>query len=366
MKIKFVNLQREFNLLKNRLVKDFLEVGKTGQYVNGKNLYKFEKKIANFLGVKYCVGVSSWTDGAILVFKALSLKSSDEVITPSNSFIASCGAIVAAGAKPVLADVDHTYNLSYQNTLKLITKKTKVLMPVHLYGAPCKDIFKFKSICKKKNIILIEDAAQSIGASINNIMTGAIGDIGIFSLHPLKNLGVYGDGGIISTNNKRIYEKILLLKNHGLKNRDHAVCWGYNARLSDLNAKFASTKLNFLKDWNKKHRNIAKFYNKNLDDSIIKPKIDKNIQSVFHNYIIRVKNRNRLKKYLLNLGIETSIHYPIPIHLQKPFKNIKKIKLKNTENYSKEILSLPIYHSLKKKEIEYIVKKINFFISKNK
>ena len=366
MKISFVNLKREFNLIEKKLIKDFLEVGNTGQYVNGKNLNDFERKIAKFLGVKYCIGVSSWTDGAIITFKALSLKNTDEVITPSNSFLASCGAIVAAGGTPVLADVDETYNLSYESALKLISKKTKVIMPVHLYGTPCEDIFKLKDLCRKKRIVLIEDAAQSIGAKIQNKMTGAIGDIGIFSLHPLKNLGIYGDGGIISTNNKKIYEKLLLLRNHGLKNRDTALCWGYNARLSDLNAKFASTKLNYLNNWNKKHRTIAKYYSDNLDESIIKPKINPKNVSVFHNYIIRVKNRDKLKKYLLQNGVQTSIHYPIPIHKQKPFKNINKIKLKNVEKFSKQILSLPIYHTLSKKEINYVVKKINLFIKKNK
>ena len=366
MKIKFVNLKREFNLLEKKLTKDLVEVGNTGQYVNGKNLYEFERKIAKFLGVKYCVGVSSWTDGAILTFKALSLKKSDEVITPSNSFLASCGAIVAAGATPVLADVNETYNLSYDSAIKLISNKTKVIMPVHLYGTPCEDIFKLKNLCRKRKIILIEDAAQSIGAKIKRKMTGAIGDVGIFSLHPLKNLGIYGDGGIVSTNNKNVYEKLLLLRNHGLKNRDTATCWGYNARLSDLNAKFASTKLNYLNNWNKKHRNIAKYYNDNLDQSIIKPKVNPNSQSVFHNYIIRVKKRDRLKKYLFKSGVETSIHYPIPIHKQKPFINMSKIKLKNVEKFSKEILSLPIYHTLKKKEINYIVRKINLFMKKNR
>ncbi len=361
--IKFVDLSREFKQLKNKLINDFIKVGLSGQYVNGKNLKKFEKIFSKFIGVKYCVGVSSWTDGAILVFKAMGLHKNTEVITTSNSFIASCGAIIASGLKPVLVDVDETYNTNLKIIKKSVSKRTKVIMPIYLYGRIPEDIFNIKKFCSQKKIFLIEDAAQAIGAKIKNRKAGSIGDVGIFSMHPLKNLGVYGDGGFITTNNAKIYNKLLLLRNHGLKNRDVADSWGYNARLSDLNAKFATTKLKYINKWNKRHFKIAQTYNKYLDSSIIKPRISNLKNSVFHNYVIRLKKRDELKKFLYKNGIETSIHYPIPIHQQKMLIN-NKIYLPNTEKFSKEMLSLPIYHSLKDKEIKYIIDKVNLFIKK--
>tara|TARA_A100001015_G_C14850460_1_gene656257 strand:+ start:149 stop:853 length:705 start_codon:yes stop_codon:yes gene_type:complete len=232
-------------------------------------------------------------------------------------------------------------------------------MPVHIAGIPC-DIIKIKEISKKFNLHLIEDAAQAFGAKFQNKYVGTFGDINCFSLHPLKNFHVYGDGGIITTNSKKYFNQIKLLQNHGLKNRDQSIIYGINSRLDTIQASFGNYKLDFIEKWNSKHLQIAKMYDKFLTDKVIKPFYKKNTQPIFHNYIIRVKKRKKLIDFLIKNGIETKIHYPNAIHQHPIYKN-KIYKLENTEIYSSSGLSLPIYHSLKKTEIHYIIKKINQF-----
>ena len=359
MKIKFVDLSNEFKKNKNQLRKIFEKVGNSGQFVFGNELNKFEKNVSKFLGVKYAIGVGNWTEGMVIALKALNLNKDDEIITVSHSFIATVGAISYSGYKSKLVDIDETFNIDPSFLEQKITKKTKAIMPVHLTGMPCQ-IDKIKKLCKKYKLYLIEDAAQSFGAKYKNKFTGSFGDISIFSLHPRKNFHVYGDGGIITTNNQNLYKKILLLRNHGLLNRDIATTWGTNSRLDNLQAAFGNYYLRKINQINKKHREIANFYNNKLTNRVIKPEYDKTkYEPIFHQYVIRVKDRSKLIKYLSKNGIETGIHYPVPIHLQPCYK--RKIMLKNTELFSKEILSLPIHPSLKKNELNYIVDKINHY-----
>lgn len=238
-------------------------------------------------------------------------------------------------------------------------------MPVHLSGIPS-NLSEIKKICKDNNIILIEDAAHAFGAKYGKFFLGAIGDVGIFSMHPRKNFHVFGDGGLIVTNNTKLFKKLKLLRNHGLKNRDEAILWGTNSRLDNLQAGFGNIMLKKIKSWNKKHYEIANFYEKSLSKFVKTPKYDKkkSIPS-FHQYIIRTKYRDKLKKFLKTKKIDTAIHYPKPIHLQKTFiKTYGKISLPNTELNSKEILSLPIYNSLDQKKLNYIVKNIEIFFKK--
>lgn len=302
-----------------------------------------------------------------MVCKALDLKKNDEIITVSNSFIATCGAISYYGSKPVLVDVDDTLNIDVNLIEKKINKNTKAIMPVHLSGIPS-NLDKIKKICKKRNLIFIEDAAHAFGGKYKNKQLGTIGDIGIFSLHPRKNFHVLGDGGLIVTNNKRFYEKIKLLRNHGLKNRNEASIWGTNSRLDNLQASFANFFLKKINKINLKYLKIANYYNKHLNGIVITPKFDLKISTpTFHQYIIRVKSRNQLRKYLFKKGIETAIHYPIPIHKQKAYiDNYGKIKLEKTELFSKQILSLPINNFLKQVQLDYIINNIkNFYKSTN-
>ncbi len=367
MRINFVNLNNEYSILKKDLHASLKKVASSGQFVFGNELSNFEKNISKLLKVKYVLGVGNWTEGMGLVCKALNLKKNQEIITVSNSFIATCGAIAYNHLKPVLIDVNDDLNMDYSLIEKKINSKTKAVMPVHLSGIPCA-IDKIKKICKKHKLFFIEDAAHAFGGKYKNKYLGTLGDVGIFSLHPRKNFHVYGDGGLIVTNNKMIYQKLLLLRNHGLKNRDQASIWGTNSRLDNLQASFGNIMLKHIKKWNNYHLQIAKFYSKKLKEYVQTPIFDEKISKpTFHQYIIRTNKRDKLKKFLEQKGIQTAIHYPIPIHKQKAYLNsYGKIKLKKTETYSKKILSLPIYPGLSKSKLNLITNTIISFFKKNK
>lgn len=362
MKIKFTNFSREFLDLKKAFSKKLHDIGSRGQYVLGEELKIFEKNIQKFLNVKHALGVGNWTEGTVMVFKALNYNYDDEIITVSNSFIATCGAIVYSGLKPKLVDVGNDMNIDTRLLKKIISKKTKAIMPVHLSGIPS-DLKTLKEICQKNKLHLIEDAAHAFGAKYKDKFIGTIGDVGLFSLHPRKNFHVLGDGGLIVTNNSKLYKKLLLIRNHGLKSRDKALMWGTNSRLDNLQAGFGNIMLNKIDVWNKTHLNIAKVYSYHLKKYLVIPKFDSKISKpTFHQYIVRTKYRNELRKFLKQNNIETAIHYPIPIHRQEAFKkNFGKVQLPNTEKYAKEILSLPISPYLTNKETKYIVKKIKEF-----
>lgn len=365
MKVNFTDLRSEFKFFEKKFINKFKSVGKKGEFVFGKELENFEKNIKKFLKVDYALGVGNWTEGMIMVCKALNFKPKDEVITVSNSFIATCGAIAYYGCRPVLVDVDNSMNIDASLIEKKITKNTKAIMPVHLSGIPF-DLHKIKKIAQKHNLILIEDAAHAFGGKFNKMYLGTLGDIGIFSLHPRKNFHVLGDGGLIVTNNKKIFNKIKLLRNHGLINRNESSIYGTNSRLDNLQAAFANIMLKEINKINNRFVKIAEYYTENLKDCVQTPIYDlKKSKPTFHQYIIRTKRRNDLKKYLKRKGIETAIHYPVPIHKQKAFKDsCGKIKLKKTEEFSKKILSLPINNYITNKEIEYVVKNIKEFLTK--
>ena len=367
MKIKFTEFQSEFKTLKKSLVNKFLSLGKKGEYVLGKELDLFEKEVKKFLKVKHVLGVGNWTEGMIILLKALNFKKNDEIITVSNSFIATCGAIAYYGSKPVLADINDDLNIDVNMIKKKITTKTKAIMPVHLSGIPA-NLSAIKKICKENSILLIEDAAHAFGTKYKKSFLGTIGDVGLFSMHPRKNFHVYGDGGLIVTNDTKLYSKLKLLRNHGLKSRDEAIIWGTNSRLDNLQAGFGRIMIKKIKSWNNKHYKIANYYEKSLSKFVKTPVYNKKItKPSFHQYIIRTKYRDELKDFLKKKGIETAIHYPKPIHLQKAYlRSFGKISLPITEKNSKEILSLPIYKSLTQKKLSFIVKNIKiFFQNKN-
>jgi dTDP-4-amino-4,6-dideoxygalactose transaminase len=365
MKINFTNFPKEFQILKKDFISKFIYLGSKGEYILGKELYKFERNIEKFLRVKHAIGVGNWTEGIIMLLKALNYRNNDEVITVSNSFIATCGAIAYAGQKPILVDIKDDLNINPSLIEKNITKKTKAIMPVHLSGIPA-NLNLIKKICNKHKLHLIEDAAHAFGTKYNNEYLGTIGNAGVFSLHPRKNFHVLGDGGLIVTNDTKLYNKIILLRNHGLKNRNESLVWGTNSRLDNLQAGFGNIMLKKIKEWNKKQLDLAIHYSKNLKNFVQIPVYDlKNSNPSFHQYIIKTKYRDRLQLYLKKNGIETAIHYPIPIHQQKAFINqYGHIKLPKTDLYNDRILSLPINPYLKKNEINFIIKKIKEFYKK--
>jgi dTDP-4-amino-4,6-dideoxygalactose transaminase len=364
MKVKFTDLKSEFFYLEKDLINSFKKIGKKGDYVLGKELEIFENKIKKFLNANYVLGVGNWTEGMIMVCKALNLSKQDEIITVSNSFIATCGAISYAGCKPIMVDVDKTLNIDVELLEKKITNKTKAIMPVHLSGIPAK-IDQIEKICKKHNLIFIEDAAHAFGGKYKDKYLGTYGDIGIFSLHPRKNFHVLGDGGIIVTKSKRLFEKLKLLRNHGLKNRNESTIWGTNSRLDNMQASFGNVMMKKISILNKKFLKIADYYTKNLKFVVQTPIYDSQISTpTFHQYIIRTNKRDELKKFLSKKGIETAIHYPKPIHKQKAFvEAYGNIKLKNTEKYSKQILSLPIHPFLNNQQIKYVVSSVKLFFN---
>ncbi|MDB3943295.1 DegT/DnrJ/EryC1/StrS family aminotransferase [Candidatus Pelagibacter sp.] len=362
MNVKFTNFPKEFKILKKELIKKFNKIGLKGHYVLGDELKDFEKNIQKFLKVKHVLGVGNWTEGTVMVLKALGYNRGDEIITVSNSFIATCGAIAYEGLVPKLVDVGEDLNIDVNKIKEKITKKTRAIMPVHLSGIPS-NLDQLKKICKKKKLHLIEDAAHAFGTKYRNNYIGTIGDVGVFSLHPRKSFHVLGDGGLIVTNNTKLYKKILLLRNHGLKNREESLIWGTNSRLDNLQAGFGNIMLKKISSWNKKQLEIAKKYSKNLSKKLKTPIYDLKISNpTFHQYIVRTKLRDKLKIFLNKNKIDTAIHYPIPIHKQIAYKKqFGNIKLPLTEKFSKEILSLPINPYMTDNEVNFVIKKVNEF-----
>ena len=363
--IPLVSLKKQYLTIKKEIDGMIQNVLNNGQFILGKNVKNFERKFADYCGSKYAIGVNSGTNALFLSLLACGIKKGDEVITVPNSFISTVLAISYTEARPVFVDIDpNTYNIDVLKIEKKITNKTKVIIPVHLYGQPA-DMDPIIKIAKKYNLKIIEDACQAHGAEYKNKKVGTIGDIGCFSFYPTKNLGCYGDGGIITTNNKKIAKKILLLRNYGQRKKYHHDIIGHNARLSELQAAILRIKLKYLDMWNAKRREHAKQYNKLLSDihSIKMPTEINSSKSVYHLYVIRTKKRNKLQQFLFKKGIITEIHYPIPIHLQKAYCDLGYAKddFPRTEICAKEIISLPMYPELTNKEINYVCNTIKKF-----
>ena len=360
--VNYINFPLQYKKIKTELLNAVEKVFESGNFVLGQKVKKFEKNFAKYCGTEYSLGVGNGTDALFMVMKALGIGKDDEVITVPNSFIATVGAIVATGAKPVFVDVDDDYNINPKLIEDAITKKTKAILPVHLTGRPA-SLDKILEIADKNKFYLIEDAAQAVGAKYNGKKVGSFGIAGCFSLHPLKNLNAYGDGGVITTKDQQIYEKLKKMRNHGLKNRDECTFFAFNSRLDELQAAILNMKMKYLDKWTKRKCEIANFYQEGLSD-IVKVPFDKpNEEAVYHTFIIKADKRDQLQKFLLKKGIETKIHYPIPLHLQEASKylNYKKGDFPKTEEQAKKILSLPIYPELKEEQLELVVREIRNF-----
>ena len=265
----------------------------------------------------------------------------------------------------MFVDVGEDYNIDVDHIAKAITPKTKAIIPVHLTGRIV-EMDSLKQLAEERSIHIVEDAAQAVGATYKGKKSGSFGDTGCFSLHPLKNLHVHGDGGVITTDNKEIYETINKMRNHGLKNRDECEFWGWNSRLDEINAAIANLKLDYLDDWNKRYREIAKIYISELKGVVKTPKIDEHEKPVFHRFIIEHEERDKLQSFLLSRDIHTAINYPIPLHLQQAAKDLNYMKgdFPVTETQSEKILSLPIYPELDDIQIEYVIDSVKEY-SKN-
>ena len=363
MKVRYSYLKQQFGNSPDlwKKLKDFVD---TGDFTLGKPLQEFEKKFAKLIGTKYAVGVNSGTDAIKLSLKVIGIKSGDEVITAANTFVATVGAICELGAIPIFVDCDDSFCMNTDLVEEKITKKTKAIVPVHFTGYMT-NMIKLNKIAKKYNIPIVEDACQSILASINKKNSGTWSDFGAFSLHPLKNINVWSDGGVIVTSNKKYYEHLKLLRNHGLVDRDNVRICGYNSRLDTFQAVVGNWIIpSATKIANQRIRN-AKYFDKNLEkikEISIPPRI-KNFKIVYHLYIVFVENRDELLKYCLKKGIEAKVHYPIPMYRQPAmnFLKHKKSDFPVSERHAKSIISFPCDQHLSKKEQDYIISTVRNF-----
>lgn len=388
MNISLLNLKRQYKYLKNDIEKVISEILESGAYINGPYTKKLEERLKEYLNVKHVIGVANGTDALVITLKSLGIKEGDEVITTPFTFFATAEAISMVGAKPVFVDVRlEDFNIDSEKIEIAITDKTKAIMPVHIFGTPA-DMDKINEIAQRYNLYVIEDACQAIGAKYKGKMVGSIGDVACFSFFPTKNLGTYGDGGLITTNNDEIASVCRALKAHGSgvqgeiafnllnnvqkevreeKNVDDTVynpkkyynyLIGYNSRLDELHAGILNIKLDYLDKWNDKRIENARYFDENLKNMEFKlMNLDKENKNVYHMYILQSENRERLIEKLEKNGIGYGIYYPVPLHLQKVYKKMgyKEGDMPNSEYLSKRTIAIPVDPELIQEEKEYIL-----------
>lgn len=368
MKVSYLNLNKSYSLITKDLTKAFKKVIQSGIMVHGKELESFEELYANFSSVKYAAGVGNGLDALVIALCALGISKEDEVIVPSNTYIATLIAVSRVGATPVLVEpkID-TYNIDFRKIEKAITSKTKAIIPVHLFGQAVQ-MDKILKIAKKHKLFVVEDNAQSHGTKYKGKVTGSFGDINATSFYPGKNLGALGDAGGITTNNKDYYHKAVLFRNYGEKKKYYNDVIGFNSRLDELQAAFLKVRLKNLSKNNKRKKEIAKFYLENLKGvgDLVLPVTEEGSTHVYHIFCIRTKHRDGLQKFLSEKGITTLIHYPIPSHLQKAYAhlNFKKGSFPIAEELAETSLSIPIFPEITKKELDYIVASVKDYYKK--
>ena len=360
--IEYENLKKSNNFFIKKFETTFKKFCNDGKYILSKNVLNFEKKFSNFLSAKYCTGVGNGLDALVMSLKALNLEKGSEVILPANTYYATLLAVLRCNLRPVLVEPDLlTYNIDYKAIEKKLTKKTKVILVVHLYGKSCQ-MDKILEICNKNNIFLIEDCAQSHGAKFKNKFTGTFGIFGCFSFYPTKNLGCLGDGGAVLTNSYTYDRTIKMLRNYGSIKRYQNEILGINSRLDELQAAFLNLKLNYLNKINKHKIRLATIYNKNLNKKFIKPFKSEDFFDVYYVYTIRHPKRDLLREYLKREKIFTDIHYPVPPYRQKAVSHLFKNKdYPISEEIHKTTLSLPISYMTTIKNVKYICKILNKF-----
>jgi dTDP-4-amino-4,6-dideoxygalactose transaminase len=348
--IPFNDFKREYEAIGEEVTQAIQRVLKSGWYVLGTENEKFEEEFSKYIGSSFGIGLNSGSDALFLAVKALGITTGDEVITVSHTMVSTVDALIRNGARPIFVDIDpKTYLMDASKIEAKISDKTRAILPVHLYGHPV-DMDPIMEIAKKHNLYVIEDACQAHGAEYKQKKVGSIGDIGCFSFYPTKNLGGYGDGGMIVTNNEELADKLKKMRNYGQSKRYYHDFVGVNSRLDEVQAAILRTKLPYLDSWNEKRRKLAMIYNdllKNMD--LITPIEKKYAKHMYHLYVVRQKQRDKFQQHLLKGGVQTLIHYPIPVHLQAAYKTQDKLPV--TEKICNEILSLPINPWLKESEV---------------
>lgn len=355
--IPILDLTKQYQSIKDELNKALTDVAAAGAYILGPNVKKLESDFAQYLGCVNTIGVASGTDALLLALKALNIGVGDEVITVAFTFVATTEAIGMVGATPVFVDINpDTFNIDANLIESKITPKTKAIIPVHLYGQPC-DMDLIMSIAKKHDLYVVEDCAQAFGAEYKGKKVGTFGEFGCFSFFPSKNLGCMGDGGLVSTNSAELADKVRVLRAHGAKVKYYHDELGVNSRLDEMQAAVLNIKFKYIDGWNESRRQLAYRYNKLFEGSkVVTPKEIENVNSVYHQYTVKVPNRDEVQKKLQEAGIGTMIYYPVPLHKQKVHTHLPEVSLPHTESCTEVVLSLPIFPELTHEEQDFIVK----------
>jgi dTDP-4-amino-4,6-dideoxygalactose transaminase len=359
MKIPFIDLKTQYLTIKDEVKKEFNDIFDTTSFILGEKVKNFENNFASYCNKKYAIAVNSGTSALHLALVAKNIKQNDEVITVSNTFIATAEAISYMGAKPVFVDIDPlTYTIDVNKIEEAITKKTKAIIPVHIYGHPC-DMDRINSIAKKYNLEIIEDCCQAHGTEYKGKKVPIYG-IGCFSFYPSKNLGTYGEGGAVVTDDEEIAEKILMLRNHGQKEKYYHKYIGYNYRMDEFHGAVLGVKLNYLDKWTEMRRVNAKLYTKLLSGIVNTPVEIEYAKHVYYLYTIRVKEREKLIEHLKSKDIVTVSNYSLPLYLQEAysFMGIKKGTFPETERAALEIVALPMYPEISEEQIKYVASAI--------
>ena len=363
MQIKCNVLDRQFQMYQQEYEEAALRVLRSGWYILGNEVKQFEEEFAAYTGRKYCVGLNSGLDALIMSVRALGIGEGDEVIVQANTYIATVLGITENGATPVFVEPDEYFNLDAERIEAAITDKTKAIMVVHLYGQ-ASNMNRILEIANKYHLPIIEDCAQSHGACFDGKMTGTFGVSGCFSFYPTKNLGAFGDAGAIVTDDKEFADKIRMMRNYGSRIKYVNEIEGINSRLDEMQAALLQVKLTHMQELNDERKVLGERYTKGIhNDKLIKPEIREQADSVFHQYVIRCSEREKLQKYLEEQGIQTQIHYPIPPHLAECYQQMgyKVGDYPITEQYANEVLSLPLYTGMTLEEQDYVIEKLNRF-----
>lgn len=362
IKVPYISFKKIVADNKSKYTKSFIKTLDSGNYINGSECIKFEKYFSKYCNVRYATGTSNGTCALRMGIEDFNFEAGSEIITPPNSFIASTSSIISSSLKPRFVDISHDWNMDIDKIESHINSKTKAIMAVHLTGRPM-NMIKLKKIAKKHNLILIEDAAQSIGAKFKNQKIGSFGDFACFSLHPLKNLFAFGDGGMIISNSKKFIKNISIRKNHGLSSRDTCDYFSCNCRLDEFQASLLNIQIKNIDKINHTKRKIAKIYNESLSDFVTVPLETKDEFHVYQTYVIFTEKRDQLQKFLNQKGIQTIVHYPIPIHLQPASKNLgyNEGDFPIAEKLSKKVLSLPSFVGISNSQLNYVIDNIKLF-----
>ena len=365
-KVPFVDFPKQYRTYKEEIIAAIEEVLSKGDLILREEVVQFEHNIANFLGLRYAVGVNSCTDAMYLSLLAVGIKPGDEVITVAHTFLATIADIVHCGAIPVLVDVGDDYNMNVDLVEEVVTSRTKAILPVHLNGRVC-DMGKLMKIASKHNLLIIEDAAQALGATFDGKKAGSFGVTGCFSFYPAKSLGAAGDAGIVVTNSEEIADQIRLYRDHGRQAKDDFVLYGFNSRLDNLQAAILNVKFKYLPSWIERRREVASMYHQGLSDlsylRLPPPESDGHYFDTFQNYVIRAQDRDKLAAYLAESGVETLISWPKPMHHQKAL-NLSHFRLPVTEQLSGEVLSLPMNTELTNEQVEFVIESVRKFYTR--